>query len=163
MAGILERGLRVLETLTEWLVGALVIFLVGLVASQVVDRHFIDVPVDAPDQLARIAIVWLTFLGFALALRANVTIRIDILDQFLPRWPRLVLQALFDLAILALLILLIFKTWRIIEVGGTQIILGTPFTAALPNTGMFVGVTLMALFTVGRMMRRFANWRRDTD
>ena len=76
--------MRLLDRLLAWCVAAIVVFLVVIVTSQLVDRHFIDIPIQAPDQYARIGLVWLTFLGFALAIRGNVAVRVDVIDHFLP-------------------------------------------------------------------------------
>lgn len=150
---LVSKAVRLLEALAEWLVVGIVIVLLCIVASQVIDRHVVDVPLQAPDQLARIGIVWLTFIGFALALRAGSNIRIDLLDSWLPPIVRRVLAILFDLAVISLLALLIVKGLRIVEVGAMQDILGTPFTAALPNAGLVVGAVLMAIFSILRLVR----------
>jgi TRAP-type C4-dicarboxylate transport system permease small subunit len=54
MIEILKRALRLLDILLEWVIVALMISLVAIVALQFVDRYFIDTGIAAPDQYARI-------------------------------------------------------------------------------------------------------------
>ena len=127
--------------------------MLAIVALQLVDRHFFDVGLQAPDQLVRIGLVWLTFLGFALALQSGANIRIDFLDHWLGPHARCRLAIVFDALMLALCGLLAVKGWRVVEVGAGQQLLGTPFSAALPNAGFLAGLILMCLFLVVRLAR----------
>ena len=77
MLHVLSRGLHLLDVLIEWMVVALMVSLVGIVSLQFIDRHFIDTGIAAPDQYARVALVWLTFVGFAIAVRAALNVRVD--------------------------------------------------------------------------------------
>ena len=152
----MRGALRWLDRLLAWFVAALVVALVGIVTSQLVDRHFIDIPIQAPDQYARIGLVWLTFLGFALAIRGNVAVRVDIIDHFLPPAARRWVGIVSDLMLLLMLCVLAVKGWAVYEVGAGQLILGTPFTAGLPNAALVVGVALMILYV---LLRLVARWR----
>lgn len=153
----LADGLALVTRPLAWLAGAVVALLVlvilGIVGAQFVDRYIADTGLHAPEQLARIAVVWLTFLGFALAMRDRATIRIDLIDRQLPPVARIWLACVFDLAILALSLLLLFHAWRVVEVGAMQELLGTPFSAALPNAGLFTGLLLVVLFKVEALLR----------
>ena len=152
----MRRALRWLDRALAWFVAALVVALVAIVASQLVDRHFIDIPIQAPDQYARIGLVWLTFLGFALAVRGNVAVRVDIIDHWLPPPVRRWVGIASDLMLLLMLCVIAVKGWAVVEVGAGQLILGTPFTAALPNAALVVGAALMILYVALRLVLR---WR----
>ena len=152
----MSRALHWLDRLLAWFVAALVVALVAIVTSQLVDRHFFDIPIQAPDQYARIALVWLTFLGFALAIRGNVAVRIDIIDHFLPPAARRWVGIVSDALLLLMLGVLAVKGWAVYEVGAGQLILGTPFTAGLPNAALVAGVALMILYVLVRLVAR---WR----
>jgi TRAP-type transport system small permease protein len=145
---------RLLERLLGWAVGVLVLVILVIVTGQFLDRHVIDLPWDAPDQLARICIIWLTFLGTALALSEGAAIRIDLIDHVLP--PRLLAwrDLLFDCMLLALVLVIAVKGWKVVQIGANQLLLGTPFTADLPYAGLFTGMVLAAFFVALRIMRR---------
>ena len=154
MIDILNRALRVLDLLLEWVVVALMISLVFIVALQFVDRHFIDTGIAAPDQYARVALVWLTFIGFAVAVRAAVNIRVDLIDAHLPAKVRFVLEMAFDVLLVVLLVVLVPGSWRLIVIGKDQELLGTVFTAAVPAASVLISCVLMLLFVGLRLIVR---------
>ncbi len=154
MITFLNRALHVLDVLLEWVIAALMVSLVAVVALQFVDRHFIDTGVAAPDQYARIALIWLTFIGFAVALRAAVNIRVDLIDARLPLKVRHFLEMAFDALLIVLLMVMIPGTWRLIVIGKDQDLLGTVFTAAVPPIGALIAFVLMLLFVGLRFIVR---------
>ena len=154
MLHVLSRGLHLLDVLIEWMVVALMVSLVGIVSLQFIDRHFIDTGIAAPDQYARVALVWLTFVGFAIAVRAALNVRVDLIDAHLPPRVRYFLALLFDALMLLLLAILVPGSWRLIEIGKDQMLLGTAFTAAVPAAGVFVACLLMLLFVGLRLVVR---------
>lgn len=143
-----------IERVLGWAVAVLVAIALAIVAGQFVDRHFFDLPWDAPDQFARITVVWLCFLGTALALPQGSAIRIDLFDHVLPARFLAWREMIFDVLLLAMLLVLAIKGWTVVQIGASQILLGTPFTADLPYSGLFVGALLGALFIATRIVRR---------
>jgi TRAP-type C4-dicarboxylate transport system permease small subunit len=154
MLRVLSRGLRALDVLIEWVVVALMVTLVIIVSLQFIDRHFIDTGIAAPDQYARVALVWLTFIGFAIAVRAALNVRVDLIDAHLPATVRRVLELAFDGLMLVLLGILLPGSWRLIEIGNDQLLLGTFLTAAVPAAGVFIACLLMFLFVGLRLIAR---------
>jgi TRAP-type C4-dicarboxylate transport system permease small subunit len=152
MLAILKRGLRLLDVVIEWAVIALMVSLVVIVSLQFVDRHFIDTGIAAPDQYARIALVWLTFIGFAIAVRAMVNIRVDLIDSHLPPKIRHVLELVFDALLIVLLVVLVPGSWRLIVIGKDQELLGTAFSAAVPAAGVFIACVVMLLYVGVRLV-----------
>ena len=163
MLRALTFSLRALDILLAWFIAGLVAFLVVIVTSQLVDRHLIDVPLAAPDQFVRVGLIWLTFVGFAAAIRARENIRIDFVDRLLRPRVRAVVDTLFDIVLLVLLCVLITKGWRVMEAGQMQILLGTPLTAAVPAAGFMIGSILMALFIGLRLVARLIGVRLPGD
>ena len=135
-----------LERLGRWLVGLMLFGLLAIVTLQVIDRHFIDVPIAAPDAYARILLIWLTFIGFALAVRAGMAIRVDLMDHWLPARLQSAFAVAFDLVKLGVLALLIVKGWLLVQIGFDQSILGTDLTTAVPNAGLWLGALMMFVF-----------------
>jgi TRAP-type C4-dicarboxylate transport system permease small subunit len=143
----------VLDWMGRWVASLALLGLLVIVMLQAIDRHFIDVPIAAPDAYARIMVIWLTFVGFALAGRAGLAIRVDLVDQWLPRRVLIALEVVFDLAKLAILGLLIVKGWLLVEIGFYQSILGTNFTTAVPNSGLWVGSIMLFVFVAIALIR----------
>ena len=154
MSHALIRALRLLDLLVEWVVIALMVSLVAIVALQFIDRHFIDTGIAAPDQYARVALVWLTFIGFAVAVRAAVNIRVDLIDAHLPPKVRAILAIGFDVLMVLLVAVMVPGFWRLIEIGKDQDLLGTVFTAAVPAAGAFIACILLLLYVGLRLLAR---------
>ncbi|HZP93209.1 MAG TPA: TRAP transporter small permease subunit [Burkholderiales bacterium] len=154
MLRLFESGLGLAARAFDWLIAALVAALVVIVALQFVDRHFVDTGVAAPDQYARVALIWLTFIGFALALRAAVNIRVDLIDARLPPRVRNALSAAYDAVILALSLLLAVKGWKLIEIGRDQERLGTVLTEAVPAAALVLACLAIVAFLALRLALR---------
>ncbi|MEO8629744.1 MAG: TRAP transporter small permease subunit [Betaproteobacteria bacterium] len=154
MPNLLLHALRLLDRLVEWVVIAMMVGIVVIVSLQFVDRHFIDTGIAAPDQYARVGLIWLTFIGFAMALRAGVNIRVDLIDARLPPKVRFVLELLFDALLVVLLVVLLPGSWRLVEIGRDQDLLGTVFTSAVPAAGVFIACALMLVYVGLRLVAR---------
>ena len=142
-----------LDWMGRWVTNLALLGLLAIVTLQIVDRHVTDVPIVAPDAYARILLIWVTFVGFALASRAGLAIRVDLMDHWLPEHVRRGLEILFDGAKLAVLVLLVVKGWALVEVGAYQSILGTDLTTAVPNAGLWIGSTMLLVFVVIGLLR----------
>jgi TRAP-type C4-dicarboxylate transport system permease small subunit len=152
----LDRLLRLVERALEVLSALLVAGLVLIVASQFVDRHFVTLPIPAPDAYARVMLVWLTFIGFALAVKNGLNIRVDLIDAHLPAKLQRVLEYVFDVTMLILTIVIGAHGWRLVEIGQGQERLGTVLSEAWPSAALFVSFILLALFLVLRIVLRAA-------
>lgn len=150
----IERALRALEIVLEWMAALLVLLLVLIVFGQFVDRHFVSLEIAAPDQYARVALVWLTFIGFAIAVRNGLNIRVDLVDARLPGKARKGLEIAFDAIMLFLLGVLMTNGWRVVEVGKGQVLLGTVLTAAQQSASLVIGCAVMILFVGLRLVAR---------
>ncbi|HEX4986674.1 MAG TPA: TRAP transporter small permease subunit [Burkholderiales bacterium] len=156
MLGLLDHTLRIIERGLEWLIAALVVALVVIVASQLVDRHVVTLPMAAPDAYARVFLVWLTFIGFALAVKNGLNIRVDLIDTRLPPRVRRGLDHAFDAVMLFLTAVVGMNCWRLVLIGRDQERLGTVFSEAWPSAALFASCILLGLFLVLRIALRFA-------
>ena len=87
--------------------------LLVVVVSQVMDRHFIDLWSDSPEEYVKIGMIWLTFIGFALAMKEGTEIRVDLADHVLPVKARAVLYGVFDIVLLVLIGIVIWKSYLV--------------------------------------------------
>lgn len=159
MPPVLAGTLRLLDRLVEWVVILMMVALVIIVSLQFVDRHFIDTGIAAPDQYARVALVWLTFIGFAIAVRSAVNVRVDLIDARLPPKVRTALEVVFDVLLLVLTGALVPGCWRVMEVSKDQELLGTVFTASVPAAGAFIMCVLLLFYVGLRLIARLLGWK----
>lgn len=153
------KTLSYILRLAERIAGAgIVLLLVGMVLvvfSQFIDRYFTPIWGGAPaDEYVKVGIIWLTFIGFGLALRSGAEIRVDFLDHYIPSGIMRAINALFDVLTLGVLGVILWKSFRLYSVSELQTILGTDMTVALPVLGMMLGCALMAFALFARILQR---------
>jgi TRAP-type C4-dicarboxylate transport system permease small subunit len=125
--------------------------------GQVVDRYGPGIAFNAYDQVAQLALVWLTFLGIALALRDRVNIRVDVIDGWLgPRLLRL-RDAVSDLVAIALLAIVQAKIWALVTIGSGQVIMGTPFSMSATFLALAAGSALAIALLAIRLVLELAD------
>jgi TRAP-type C4-dicarboxylate transport system permease small subunit len=152
MVAFLHSALSWLRRLLRWYVIMLMAALVILTFVQVVARYVMDSPFTATDQLVRIVLVWLTFIGTVVAIDQNKNIRIETIEQLLPEKARLILSVFFDAVLIALLAVLTIKGHAVFIVGKYQTILGTPFSYQVMYAAAMVGTILMAVCVAIRLL-----------
>jgi TRAP-type transport system small permease protein len=146
--------IRLADATLKTSVGLLIFCLFALVASQVIDRHVVQLwRADSAEEYIKVGIVWLTFIGLAAAMADGETVRVEALRNALPPTFRRALDMLFDLAVLAVLLTTLWYGWRVFEVAQYQTILGTDFTLAVPIAGLLLGFAACVLVVAARVAR----------
>jgi TRAP-type C4-dicarboxylate transport system permease small subunit len=135
------------------IVALTVLGLLIIVSSQTLDR-FVTLWMDSPEEYVKIGLIWLCFLGFALALKDGTEIRVDLADRFLPATARRWIYAAFDVALLALIGVVVIKSWTVFLISGNQLITGTDLTAAWPAGAMLIAFVLMFFVIARRLLGR---------
>ncbi len=152
MVLLLRRTLTWLRRLLRWYIIMLMAALVILTFVQVVARYVMDSPFTSTDQLVRIVLVWLTFIGTVVAIDQNKSIRIETIEQLLPEKARHILAIFFDVVLTVLFIILSIKGYAVFIVGKYQTILGTPFSYQVMYAAAMVGTILMAVCVAIRLL-----------
>lgn len=145
--------MRLLTAVWGSVVALTVLGLLLLVSSQTLDRY-VTVWHDSPEEYVKIGLTWLCFLGFALALKDGTEIRVDLADRFLPATARRWIYGVFDVALLALIGVVVVKSWTVFWISGDQLITGTDLTAAWPAGAMLIAFVLMFFVIAWRLVRR---------
>jgi TRAP-type C4-dicarboxylate transport system permease small subunit len=125
----LERLDAALARAEGWAVTALVSAMVVLAVTQIALRNFFSSSIPAADTLLRHAVLWVGFLGAALAAHEDRHIRIDIGVRLLPARLRAPLDALFNLISAVVCLLLAKAAWTFLRLdldGGATVALGIP-------------------------------------
>lgn len=143
-----------LERLLRASIALLMALLISLTFVQVVARYVMHSPFTGTDQLSRIALVWLTFIAAAVAVREDKNIRIEFLLKHLPpkvaQWNATAL----DLLLVGFLSVFSVRAYEVTRIGFFQHILATPFSYAAIYSSIFAGSLLMLLFVVLRILNR---------
>lgn len=154
MCALLRKALMLLDDLLRLYIVSLMGLLVVLTFLQVLARYLARSPFTGTDQMARICLVWLTFMGAAVAVRTSQNIRIDFLDRYLPSGVLKVMNLLFDSVLAGLLGILVYKGLQVTRVSASQQIVATPFSYDAMYLSVVAGGGLMLLFVVVRLLGR---------
>lgn len=78
-----------MDRLARWLVQITVAVMAITVTFQVIWRYFLKNPIIWAEELARYGLVWMTFIGAAVALRSGELVCVDlVVSKFPRRWQR---------------------------------------------------------------------------
>ncbi|MGI6286648.1 TRAP transporter small permease [Neomoorella humiferrea] len=85
----LNKAGQILDKLARWLVQITVAVMAITVTFQVIWRYFLKNPIIWAEELARYGLVWMTFIGAAVALKTGQLACVDLLVSKLPhRWQK---------------------------------------------------------------------------
>lgn len=154
---------RILETLVKVLVVLALVVVLTFTVGQVADRYVLKTQFDAHDQIARIGMVWMAFLGFALGVRDRMNIRIEVIQHFLPEKARCVAGVFLDGVMLLVALALLVNGWQLLEVGSFQAIMGTPFYYDVMYGALLAGLVLLVIFLLLRMADTLLGGRLGVD
>lgn len=99
-----------LDKIARWLVQITVAVMTVTVTMQVIWRYFLKNPLMWAEELARYGLVWMTFIGAAVALRSGELACVDLLITKLPKqWKKAVTYIVIVLNTILLAFLLYFS------------------------------------------------------
>lgn len=152
-----------LQTAIEWLIGAMLLVMVVLVFANAAGRYLFGTGVAASEEIARLAFVWLIFLGAILAVRERTHVGVDMLVQRLPRAAQKACLVICNLLILYALWLFAQGSWQQVIVGLNSRMPVTDISlAAFAAAGLVTSVAMAALF-LADLVRLFSGRMADTE
>ncbi|MCK5747104.1 MAG: TRAP transporter small permease [Oricola sp.] len=149
--------IRRLNKFIQSFIVALLALMVAVVSWQVLSRYAFSAPSAWTEEVARIILVWLGFLGAAYAHAEKAHLGIDLLEQSLTVKSRQLLAALVNIigivfATTVLIVgggLLVHLTW---ELRQTTAVLGVPMAyvyAVIPVSGLIISLNSFLFITEG--------------
>lgn len=160
MRAILDATDRVIARLLEGAVAVLLAAAAGLGIYQVLTRFVLAQPSTWSEALTRTLIIWMVYLGAALAVREGLLVSVDVLKKLVGPRMRLVVDLLSLAATLVFFCIVAWFgyliTWRVRfqNLAGLEIPISWAY-AALP-----VGAALSVLVTLLVVARRLGTGRR---
>lgn len=106
--GYIEAISKGLDKLARRIVQLTVAIMTIAIAAQVVWRYFLQHPIIWAEELARYALVWMTFIGAGVALRSKELVFVDLLINKLPRKLQKITSILVNVANIILLGFLLY-------------------------------------------------------
>ncbi len=142
----------------QYLCAALLIVIVLIVFANVIGRYFFHAPLGWSDEVAQYMFLWLSYLGALAALMRGQHYSVPNLVEMLPNIPRVALKTVSDLIVIAILLVLVWFGWQLVDRLSfqTSLTLGVPVYyayIALPLTSALMAIVVL-FQTVNRLRGR---------
>lgn len=112
MLSVYSKMMDVLEKILRILIILLLAVSFLIILAQVVCRYFLHSGAPWMEETARYMIIWLSFLGAPIAIRHGNHMYIDMVEQLFSDTPRIILNLLFDVLLIALCVALFVGGWE---------------------------------------------------
>ena len=126
----------------------LLAIMIALVFADVVLRYIFSAPITGASEIATTLLVWVTFLGSAVALRRHLHVAITVVIDRVPPRARAVIQLLSNLALVASLIVVAFYGLDLIRASGSREL---PLTQ-IPLSAVYAAVPTGCLLMVSALL-----------
>ena len=142
------RPYRWLVDAERLLAGALLIAVFGVIIFQVFTRYVLDMPLPWSEEVARLLVVWLTFVGAGFVASRNAHIAVDILAVYLPKRVATVSQIFSMLVVVAASAYMVWAAISLMVLTGPLKMTATALPMPLLYGAVFVGYLMILGHTI---------------
>lgn len=115
-----DRFASWMDHLTQWITVGVTVTLFGVIMAQVIFNYFLRSGLSWSEELAKLLLAWLAFVGSALATRRFLHIGLNALVNLFPRKPQSLIRMAGYLVALSFLYALTVQGWRLAFFGQAQ-------------------------------------------
>ena len=148
--GRAEAGLGWIE---EALAIGLVVAIGVLVNLQVVARYVFHAPFIWPEEVTKLMLVWLAFLGAAAVSRRGADMAVNTFVELMPPGWRRIVACARDLMLAGLYLFVAWEAQRLVEALAGMTLVATEWPVALLVWPLLLGSLLLALHAAARLAR----------
>lgn len=138
--------------LLGWICAALVAAMTILMTIQVVGRYVMHNPPGWTEELARVAFVYATFLGAALAVARHAHLGIDLINNALPVRVRAAVQVGWRLVACAVLGVVAYQGYFLVERLSGQPLTSVPVSKGFMFAAVPIGCAITLIYELGRIV-----------
>ena len=145
------------DRITDWLMAALLAFMVIVVFSSVVLRYAFGTGWTGAEELSRLAFVWLVFVGVASSMRRGELMAFSMIRDRFPRLFRRLVDSVSWIMVAVASALAAMGGWNQMQFGWTinSPVVGYPLAVAMvPVAASMVALTVLALIQLVNVWRR---------
>lgn len=111
----LARLVKIITWSENALLIAMLALMVGLAGAQILFRNFFDISIFGADQMLRLLVLWVAFLGAVAASRDGKHIHVDAIARWLPNRIKSGVGAMTDLFTLIVCLILAWQALRFMQ------------------------------------------------
>lgn len=138
----------------------LLIAVTGAILYSVFTRYALNRPPLWSEEVPMTFFMWMTFLGLALATRRGENIRVTYFIEKLTPRPRLVLELFMHLLVIAMMIVILWFSFRIIRLQMRGTMLSTGWSRAVNWFPLPIGMAVSALYQFKLVRRSLREYER---
>lgn len=157
-------ALRLLKTVQtalgraeELIAMALVVALMVVVNLQIFARYLFHHPFIWPEEVSRLLLVWMTFIGAAALTRRGADLAVDTFVDMLPHRGRRALLILRDALLLVVFAIVGLQGFELAKAVNNMPLVATGWPTALLAWPVILGAALTVFHCVLRLIEQFAN------
>lgn len=150
----LERGLGHVE---DWVGMAAVAGLAIVVNLQIFARYLFHAPFIWPEEIARLLLVWMTFVGAGALARRGGDLAVDTFVEMMPRVPRRYFLVLRDMTMLVLFAFIATQGYALAQAVAGMPLAATGLPTDLLAWPLLLGGSLIAFHCAVRLLVALAN------
>jgi TRAP-type C4-dicarboxylate transport system permease small subunit len=141
----LARLARIVGQVEDAVLATLIVLTILVIVTQIISRYVLNSSLPWPDEVSRILLVWITFLGTAAVMKRSGHMGLEFLAERLgPRWGMLV-EAVSSLAVIAFAVIVVIAGWEMTVQGAQRTTPALGISFVLVYASMPVGAALVAL------------------
>ncbi len=147
----LNRVIRVFDSVLDLLAACTFAGMMLVLCLQIFFRYVLEEPLVWATPLSLFLFIWATWLGGAAGIRDRMQVRVELAEHFLPRRVLAILMPAITAACALFMLLVVQKSFRIVELNTTAIYDTLPFTRAylfmvVPVVGSVIFLLLIRVF-----------------
>lgn len=140
------------NTVIRWVIAGMLALLAVLVIVQIASRFVLPFSIHWTDEVARYAMIYVTFLGAALALRHARLIAIELLPESLPFRARTILKLTTLVLSMGFFLVLIVQGWAMVGSVAGQTSAAAQFSMGIPYAAIPIGAMLLLMNSVALIL-----------
>ncbi|MBN7755246.1 MULTISPECIES: TRAP transporter small permease [Alphaproteobacteria] len=133
-------------------VGLMLIVVVGVTLLQIILRYFFNAPLVWSEELAKLLIVWIAFIGAAAVCWDGRHLNVDVFFLMLPQKARNVVRYINAGISIGFLAILGWTSVKLVILENMQDLSALPLPAGVVRLAATVGAALMILAIIGRIV-----------
>lgn len=133
--------------------GLVLVVFTGLVLYSVAMRYFFGAPPMWGEELPMLLFVWMIFVGAGFAYLAGANIRMTLIIDMVPKKPRLAIELVMHLLVVAMLLVILWYSVPILELTFNFTSLATGLSEGWKFLALPVGASLLLLNEFIRIAR----------
>lgn len=100
----MKKILDIYEKIIDWVEIILNVIIIGVVGLQIITRSFFNMPLKFPEEVSTFVMIAMVFVGISIVEKYNAHLKVEFLQDFLPKGARKWLNVIGRLLILVLVI-----------------------------------------------------------